>query len=409
MDSKTKEFIDNAVKKHGDRYNYDKVKYINNHTKVKIYCKIHDYFDQNPKSHLRGAGCRFCGYILMGNHHRQDLNIFIDKSKQLYGDKFNYDKVEYKNNNTKIIITCTICNIDFIQIPMNHLKTDRLGGCPKCFSINISNKLRNTKEQFIEKAVIKYKNKFCYKEVNYINNYTQVKIKCNTCNTIFKQQPSTHLSKISRGGCPNCNVSKGYSKMQIQWLNHISNKKNIYIQHAENDGEFKVNGPKKLRVDGYCKDTNTVYEFHGCAFHGCKKCFSPIKYNNMIKKTMGDVYQSTIEKENYIKSLGYNLVIMWQCEWKIEWRIINLEISFQVIFKVKEIYQLSLKRINRLLKLYKVNNIFSLAEKFCKYKLTLNDLTQVEYDNYIEKYKIVETNLSNDEQFTIYKKYLFLK
>ena len=50
------------------------------------------------------------------------------------------------------------------------------------------------------------------------------------------------------------------SKISLQWLNWLS--ENIYIQHAMNGGEFNI--PTVGKVDGYCAQTNTVYEFQGC-------------------------------------------------------------------------------------------------------------------------------------------------
>ena len=58
-----------------------------------------------------------------------------------------------------------------------------------------------------------------------------------------------------------------YSKMSINWLNFISKKDNITIQHALNYGEYKIPNTR-LKADGYCKETNTIYEFHGDYWHG---------------------------------------------------------------------------------------------------------------------------------------------
>ena len=33
-------------------------------------------------------------------------------------------------------------------------------------------------------------------------------------------------------------------------------------------------------VDGFCEATNTVYEFQGCFWHGCKKCFDSDTINS---------------------------------------------------------------------------------------------------------------------------------
>lgn len=57
----TKEFIERAIKIHGDIYDYSEVNYINYKTKVKIFCNQHnDFFEQTPYIHLNGHGCSFC-------------------------------------------------------------------------------------------------------------------------------------------------------------------------------------------------------------------------------------------------------------------------------------------------------------------------------------------------------------
>ena len=55
------EFIQKAMRVHGDKYDYSKVsEYINNKEKVDIICKIHGVFPQRPKDHLDGHGCPLC-------------------------------------------------------------------------------------------------------------------------------------------------------------------------------------------------------------------------------------------------------------------------------------------------------------------------------------------------------------
>ena len=54
------DFIKESREKHGNKYNYNNVKYINNRTKVDIICKIHGIFKQTPCSHLAKHGCPKC-------------------------------------------------------------------------------------------------------------------------------------------------------------------------------------------------------------------------------------------------------------------------------------------------------------------------------------------------------------
>jgi hypothetical protein len=61
----TADFIARAVAIHGDRYDYSLSEYgQTNQDKVVIMCKSHDppvQFEQRPKDHLSGRGCRACG------------------------------------------------------------------------------------------------------------------------------------------------------------------------------------------------------------------------------------------------------------------------------------------------------------------------------------------------------------
>jgi hypothetical protein len=110
------------------------------------------------------------------------------------------------------------------------------------------------------------------------------------------------------GMCGCCSNSRGYSKKAIGWLNSISNS----IQHAENGGEFKI--PNIGKVDGHDKKTNNVYEFHGCIWHGCPRCYKPDYVNPINHKTASDLYSKTMERALAIKNAGYNLIEMWECD-----------------------------------------------------------------------------------------------
>jgi hypothetical protein len=59
-------FIEKAYKKHGIKYDYSKVNYVNNKEKVEIICKEHGIFFQSPNNHLRGKQCPACSYLNKG-------------------------------------------------------------------------------------------------------------------------------------------------------------------------------------------------------------------------------------------------------------------------------------------------------------------------------------------------------
>lgn len=56
----TEKFIIRAIKKHGHKFDYSKVIYVNAQIKVEIICPIHGSFWQTPNSHLNGSGCPHC-------------------------------------------------------------------------------------------------------------------------------------------------------------------------------------------------------------------------------------------------------------------------------------------------------------------------------------------------------------
>ncbi len=82
---------------------------------------------------------------------------------------------------------------------------------------------------------------------------------------------------------------QNFSHKQILWLKYISFKDRIQIQHCFNNLE-KRNGP--YPVDGYSKETETVFEFQGCFIHGCPKCFNSNNLNPLKKQTMGYLYKT---------------------------------------------------------------------------------------------------------------------
>ncbi|MGI0075915.1 MAG: DUF7487 domain-containing protein [Nitrosopumilaceae archaeon] len=105
-----------------------------------------------------------------------------------------------------------------------------------------------------------------------------------------------------------------FSHKAVLWLESIIKKENIFIQHAQNIGEYKVPGTR-IKVDGYCQKTNTIYEFYGDYYHGNPKIFES-NYITFMYKTAGELYQQTLQRQNKIKELGYNLVVIWENEFR---------------------------------------------------------------------------------------------
>ena len=236
---------------------------------------------------------------------------FIDGCKIVHGDKYDYSKVSYVKKLEKIIIICKIHG-EFEQLAHSHITGQ---GCIYC-----SGNYKSNTEEFILKAIKIQSNKYDYSKVDYYTAIINVIIICKDHGD-FKQTPNSHLSGR---GCPKC--TKQHSKSQIQWLELISKLNNIHIKHAINDCEFKIPDTRYL-ADGYCKETNTIYEFHGDYWHGNPKIFNPNELNKTVGKTYKELYENTLKREQEITDLGFNLEVMWESNWN------NINKSIKILQK----------------------------------------------------------------------------
>ena len=126
-----------------------------------------------------------------------------------------------------------------------------------------------------------------------------------------------------------------YGQMAIQWLTRESDRTGCTIRHQGNGREKRVG---KLLVDGWCAKTRTAYQFHGCYFHGCPKCYDHEETNTLNGKTMGTLLADTKKHTTYLRR-HVKVVEMWECDWKRErdppprqkWKMTQNEILTAVI------------------------------------------------------------------------------
>lgn len=298
----TKDFIEKSRIIHGDKYDYSKVEFENMKSKVIIICKEHGEFTQNASCHSMGKGCRLCYYNLCSKRQTKTLEYFLSKAKETHGEKYDYTKTIYENTEKKVIIICKIHG-EFLISPKHHITNK--GGCSKC-----SNNYVPTTDEFIEKAKIIHGDLYDYSKTKYVNSKKKIIIICKIHGE-FEQSPTNHTR--SKQGCPKCNTLFHISNKQIQWLELLMKLNNIHIQHGKNGNEYKINGTR-YKADGYCSETNTIFEFHGDYWHGNPELYLSNSKSHTYK-TFGQLYKNTLKKENTIKKLGYNLVVMWENKW----------------------------------------------------------------------------------------------
>ena len=252
------EFIEKARLIHGDKYDYSKVVYANNSTKICIICPIHGEFWQTPGVHLKGSGCKLCSFKTKIKDEKVRELEFIKKANNIHGSRYDYSLVEYKDSKTKVKIICKHHGV-FEQTPHNHL---RGSGCSVCFRTKVSTEL------FVEKANLVHKNKYDYSKTNYVRASDKVIITC-PIHGDFEQTPSHHLTGHE---CRKC----GYDKVVSQ----TSYTTDEFIEKANKKHNNRYDYSKTKYINTNTKVCITCRE-HGdfwqvASYHlsgnGCQKC-----------------------------------------------------------------------------------------------------------------------------------------
>lgn len=99
----TSQFVKDAMKVHGDRFDYSEVEYVNTHKPVRIKCRqCGVVFMQEPASHLAGHGCPNCGKQQL--KRRMSQEAFIEKCRAVHGNRYDYSRTEYRDMRSKVLI-----------------------------------------------------------------------------------------------------------------------------------------------------------------------------------------------------------------------------------------------------------------------------------------------------------------
>ncbi len=167
----TSEFIQEAQAVHGDLYDYSKVEYTTSNNKVLIIDPEYGEFKQLPLVHIRGSGHPTRGKIKSGPK-RKTNEQFIEEASKVHNNLYDYSKTQYKGVFTKVIVIDPDYG-EFLVTPANHLKGR---GNPVRGTKNAADKRRLTKEEFIQRAKQAHGDLYDYSKVEYINDFTKVKI-----------------------------------------------------------------------------------------------------------------------------------------------------------------------------------------------------------------------------------------
>ena len=306
---KTVEFIGRAKKIHGDRYDYSKSEYVSATKKLCIICPEHGEFWQTPQVHLRGSNCPKCALKSISEKNTKSLNEFIDKARKVHNGKYDYSKVEYINNKTKVCIVCPEHG-EFWQTPQVHL---RGGNCPECEIERRKLKI----EEFVEKSNLVHNDKYDYSKVNYINSHTKVVVVCPKHGE-FSVTPCNHLNGC---GCPECKKDKigGIKRKTIEEF--IKEAKNVHNDKYDYEkAEYKtIDDPIIISCPIHGDFTQRPHDH--IRGHGCPKCanqqslveeeiykhISSIIGEEHVLRRANDILDGKREIDIYVPSLKFGI------------------------------------------------------------------------------------------------------
>lgn len=274
----TEIFIDRARKIHGDFFDYSEVNYKNAYSSITVICPVHGPFQQRAGAHLRGQGCFKCAV----DAKSLTTEKFIKKAREVHVNKYDYSKVNYKNNHAKVPIICPVHG-PFQQYPINHLRGH---GCKSCVGLE-----RLTTKEFINRAQKVHGHKFDYSKTIYINAETNVIIIC-PVHGKFAQMAYNHLTGR---GCLKCALHEKKSKGEKELCDFI---KLIYPgEILENTRKFI--GGKELDI--YLPELKLAFEYNGEYWHQFHEEKEPGYHKN---------------KQKACKENGIKLIEVWENDWK---------------------------------------------------------------------------------------------
>ena len=220
----TEEFIRDAIKVHGNKYDYSKVEYTSPLNKVELICPTHGCFYQIAKVHLGGHGCPACAKQLL----TATTEHFIKKSRSIHGDKYDYSESIYLNCASPIKIICPIHGF-FYKTPHDHYAGQ---GCQQCskdaihlrikpkikrkyftrkrpnIPCNKTSRRERNEIRFLNRVREKFSDRYDLSKMEYKDCKTPIKIICNIHGEFYK----TPESFLDGRGCPLCNPYGGRNR-----------------------------------------------------------------------------------------------------------------------------------------------------------------------------------------------------
>lgn len=191
---------------------------------------------------------------------------FINRAKEVHGDKYDYTKSLYIGADNKLTITC-IFHGDFSQTAQSHLQGI---GCRQC-AIVMKGKARteNAKQVFVEKAKQVHNNIYSYEKFTYKTSRTKGIITCDIHGD-YLQSVNAHLFG---SGCRKCGTVNRLEPVK-ELARQTFEEKAREIHGSKYDYSKTIYETAKIAVEIVCRKHGSYLQSPAghLTGHGCYKC-----------------------------------------------------------------------------------------------------------------------------------------
>ena len=268
IEERKQAFIEAARKKHGDKYDYSEVEYVNNRTPVKIIdrnCPENPVFYQTPTNHLKGQENPFYRSQRISSAKRMKWEELLERLKASHpNENLEYPQQEIKNFHDKIKIIDHDLRPDgteygeYVQEINAHLKGS--GHPQKAIDKNTVN-LRYTTETFVKRAkIVHSEDDYNYSSVAYVDSRTKVDVFCNKIGAngkphgFFQATPDNFLQGK---GCPKCGNHLSYGEDEVS----------EFIESLGFSVKRRIRMGSKCEIDIFIPEKQIAIEYDGLNWH----------------------------------------------------------------------------------------------------------------------------------------------
>ena len=157
------------------------------------------------------------------------------------------------------------------------------------------------------------------------------------CNYIYRARfmPTNSIGILPSGGRYLSHDKQSQCALAwLRWIESTRGRGQMFRSGSSTGGEKKFGNYK---VDGCYISADSqhveVFEFFGCFYHGCNKCYEKILWNPLLKKTMGELYGEVLQRIRWFAQQDIKVECIWECEFRrllsTEQELVNIYTSQQ--------------------------------------------------------------------------------